>query len=86
MEGTEEIIETSKASPEQIRIVIITCMFLLAMIVIFMGFAYGSARVCNQVDGFLDSKFKCHLDYNKPKQIVPETPSFLIPNFTLRPE
>lgn len=44
--------------------VISICMILLVLIVVFLGFAYGAARVCDQVDGFLDDRFTCHLGYN----------------------
>lgn len=52
-----------KYMPYQRYIMIIGILFII-MLVVFLGYAYGSARVCNQLDGFLDDKLKCHLDYN----------------------
>jgi len=44
------------------RPIMIVLFIIMIMLVVFLGFAYGSARVCNEAGGFLDDKFECHLD------------------------
>ena len=41
----------------------------LIFAVVFLGFAFGSARTCKQNDGWLDDKFYCHLNYTRPQNI-----------------
>lgn len=53
-------------SPNTSKVVIITLIFLLILCVVFLGFAFGSARVCKQVDGVLDGSYVCHPNY-KPE-------------------
>ena len=53
----------AKFMPYQ-RYIMIVGLIIMIMLVVFLGFAYGSARVCNQLGGFLDDRFKCHLDCN----------------------
>ena len=33
-------------------------------LVAYIGYGFGAMHVCKDLDGFLDSEFKCHLDYD----------------------
>ena len=46
------------------RYIMIGGITILIFLVVFLGFAYGGMKVCSQLDGILDNKFKCHLDYS----------------------
>lgn len=53
---------------------IYVCVIILLLFVSFVGFAAGAFRVCSQVEGFLDNRFSCHLDYSAagyPKNYTP---------------
>lgn len=45
------------------RLIMIVLSIVLIMLVVFLGFAYGGLKVCNQVGGFLAEGFTCHLNY-----------------------
>lgn len=53
------------------REIIIVLFIILIMLVVFLGFAYGGLKVCNDLDGILDSSFKCHPDYKPEGAIEP---------------
>lgn len=57
------------------KCIIIASIILFLIIVGFVGFAFGAKTICNQVQGFLDHRFTCHLDYNefgRPKNWTPQ--------------
>ena len=41
-------------------------MVVLITLVVFLGYAYGGLKVCSELDGVLDSGFKCHPNYEPP--------------------
>lgn len=45
------------------REIMIVGMILLIALVIFLGVAYGGMKVCADLDGILDDKFRCHPNY-----------------------
>ncbi len=45
------------------RYIMIGGFTILIFLVVFLGFAYGGMKVCSQLDGILDNKFKCHPGY-----------------------
>ena len=57
------------------KYVVLGCLTILIISVVVLGFAYGSARVCSQVDGVLDGSFVCHPNYNA--QFKPVDPNGL---------
>ena len=66
----DDTIETDDVAKEAFRIrdklrpwnkqIMITLSIILIMLVVFMGFAMGGEVVCRDLEGLLDSKFKCH--------------------------
>lgn len=68
----------SKLSPGMIRIVIIICILLIGFLMAFMSYVYGAAKICQQVEGFLDEDFVCHISYYKNGQ-----PNFITTNYGL---
>ena len=52
-----------KFAPYQRQIMIVGTIILI-MLVVFLGVAYGGMRVCSDLDGLLDNKFKCHPNYS----------------------
>ena len=50
--------------------IMITGIIILIMLVVFLGFAYGGMKVCSDLDGVLDNKFKCHPDFYKDQLIA----------------
>ena len=52
-----------KFDPYQRQIMVVGIIILI-LLVVFLGVAYGGMRVCSDLDGLLDSKFKCHPNYN----------------------
>ena len=67
------------------RPIMIGGMIILIALVVFLGFAYGGMKVCSQLDGVLDSGFKCHPNYydNLTNQIQPYGGVINIPQFNL---
>ena len=51
-----------KFMPWRREIMIVGILILIALVV-FLGFAYGGMKVCSELDGILDDKFKCHPNY-----------------------
>lgn len=49
------------------RYIMIVGIIILIFLVVFLGYAYGGLKVCSDLDGLLDSKFKCHPNYT-PQQ------------------
>ena len=65
-EGLKELNRfRDKFMPYQ-RYIMIVGIIIMIILVVFLGYAYGSARVCNQVGGLLNNKLVCHLDCNPP--------------------
>ena len=65
----QEVVD--KVPLHQRKYVVLGCLTILIALVVVLGFAYGSARVCSQVDGILDGSFVCHPNYNtKPLTIM----------------
>lgn len=50
--------------------IMIVGILILIMLVVFLGFAYGGMKVCSDLDGVLDNKFKCHPDFYKDQLII----------------
>ncbi len=87
----EEVVEglvrlRDRLMPYQ-RPIMIGGFIILIILVVFLGFAYGGMKVCSQLDGILDSGFKCHPNYydNLTQTIEPYggaigMPQFNIPN------
>jgi len=62
---TSEMIRIrEKLLPYQ-RYIMLYGLIILIFLVVFLGFAYGGLKVCSDLDGLLDSKFKCHLDFEQ---------------------
>ena len=62
--GMERLVEWKKQLPYNIkRYIMIIGMLILIFLVVFLGVAYGGTKVCNDLDGLLDSEFKCHPNY-----------------------
>ena len=61
--------------------IMITLFIILILLVVFLGYAYGGMKVCSDLDGILDDKFKCHPNFlnQTPKLIAPE--EYAIPIF-----
>ena len=59
--------------PHQKPILYASIIFFI-FIVGFFGFATGAYTTCNQVIGFLDNRFTCHLDYypNGTIKVLPD--------------
>ena len=45
------------------REIMIVLFIILILLVVFLGYAFGGLRVCTDLDGLLDDKFKCHPNY-----------------------
>jgi len=64
--------------PNLVRYSIIILLIILIGLVCYASFIYGSARVCDDLDGVLDADLVCHLGYtieckiNNPNSIVPD--------------
>ena len=85
---TEEIIDDWGQEADRIRRkfmpyqrhIMIYGLIILIFLVVFLGYAYGGLKVCSDLDGLLDSKFKCHPNY-KPNVTNPNQP--VLPNIIL---
>lgn len=65
------------------RYIIITLFTTLIMLVVFLGIAYGGMKVCSDLDGILDSTFKCHPNfYTQQRQFDAVGMPFTILNVT----
>jgi len=53
------------------RYIMIVGLIILILLVVYLGYAMGGLKVCRDLDGLLDSKFKCHPDF-KPTPIYDE--------------
>ena len=42
------------------KYIMIGGLIILIFLVVFLGYAYGGLKVCDDLDGLLDDKFKCH--------------------------
>ncbi len=70
-----------KFMPYQRQIMIVGIIILIVLIV-FLGVAYGGMRVCSDLDGLLDSKFKCHPNYSPvTNELDSVRQPFVIPDF-----
>ena len=62
--STEKFIEDMNRFRERMapyqRYIMVIGFTVLIILVVFLGYAYGGARVCSELDGLLDSNFKCH--------------------------
>ncbi len=68
-----------KLMPWQKEIMIVGMLILIALVV-FMGFAYGGMKVCSDLDGVLDDKFRCHPNYyNDTPDVNAVGQMFMIP-------
>tara|TARA_R100000750_G_C2317183_1_gene84864 strand:- start:555 stop:869 length:315 start_codon:yes stop_codon:yes gene_type:complete len=56
------------------RPIMIWGFIILVLLVVFLGFAFGGLKVCNQLDGLLDSKFKCHPNYYNDTIVISTPP------------
>ena len=57
------------------RWIIFGSLLILILLIVFLGFIYGAARVCDQVDGIMDNGFYCHtkpMETYDPYAINPE--------------
>ena len=63
--SAEEVVRLIRKLLPYQRPIMIVGMIILIMLVVFLGFSYGGLTVCNDLDGLLDSKFKCHPNYYK---------------------
>lgn len=50
------------------REIMIVGMIILITLVVLLGVAYGGMKVCNELDGILDDKFKCHPNYTSTRE------------------
>ena len=68
-----------KLMPYQKQVMIVGMLILIALVV-FLGFAYGGMRVCSDLDGVLDDKFRCHPNYyNDTKSFDAVGQRFIVP-------
>lgn len=51
------------------RYIMIIGIIVLILLVVFLGYAYGGLKVCADLDGLLDSKFKCHPNFTATQEI-----------------
>ena len=73
--GEEVTRQLDKLLPYK-RQIMITGFIILVLLVVFMGFALGGLKVCSDLDGLLDSEFKCHPSYYNT------TPNIIGSNFS----
>ena len=67
----DEDVDITDTIPEELnrwrqkyqREIMIPLFIILIMLVVFLGYAVGAAKVCDQMGGTLDGKLKCRLDY-----------------------
>lgn len=68
------------------RYIMIGGTVILIILVVFLGYALGGLKVCNDLDGILDSKFKCHPDFINEQRKLAGVNEYglpiLVPNFT----
>ena len=55
---------------------------LFLLLIFFVGFGIGANKICSQLDGFLDNKLICHLDYYNKQQESLYDPNLLMFNLT----
>ncbi len=66
------------------RQIMIVGSIILVMLVVYLGFALGGLKVCSDLDGLLDSKFKCHPNYTTSMRNTNMVGNpFNIPNITI---
>lgn len=68
------------------KYIMIVGILMLIMIVVFLGYAYGGMKVCSELDGILDDKFKCHpyiLNQTQKIYLYGVEPLWVIPNITI---
>ena len=54
--------------------ILYSCIIIFFILLLFVGFATGAAKVCNQMAGFLDNKFHCHPGYyNQTEELINNT-------------
>ena len=58
------------------RQIMIAGFIILILLVVFLGFALGGLKVCSDLDGLLDDKFKCHPNYYNDTQSPIIEPDF----------
>ena len=68
------------------RSIMIIGIIIVIMLVVFLGYAYGGLKVCSDLDGLLDDKFKCHPNYEPPTRdnLTNVGQRFVLPNTTLK--
>lgn len=68
------------------RYIMIIGFTLLILLVVFLGFAVGGLKVCEDLDGVLDADFKCHPNYkpNETKVLPSGQPFDLQINLTIQ--
>lgn len=63
------------------REITIILFIVLIILVMFMAYAVGGLKVCSDLDGVLDSGFKCHPNYEPPKSFFDNVGQpFIIPS------
>ncbi len=61
------------------RYIMIVGFSILFILVVLLGVAYGGMKVCSDLDGVLDNKFKCHPDYYANQTIIVNmVPQFIV--------
>ena len=65
------------------RYLMIILFIVLIMLVVYLGYAYGGLKVCSDLDGILDSDFKCHPDFNPVKRFDSVGMPFTLPNISV---
>ena len=84
---TECLVEWKNNLPyNKKRYIMIVGFTILIFLVVFLGYAYGGMKVCSNLDGLLDSEFKCHPNYYTnltQTNIDMVGQSFTLPNYTI---
>jgi len=85
--GWEELMRIRDKFMPYHRYIMIVGFTILIFLVIFLGFAYGGMKVCSELDGILDDKFKCHPNVTSSKITINNVgQSFIIPNIIVENE
>ena len=71
----------NRVPPHITRVIIYVSILLLVGMLCYLSYIVGSAKVCKNLDGFLDSNLKCHIQNNKDKYGVNQVDSIDTNNF-----
>ena len=62
---SEELDRVREMAMPYHRYIMIIGTITLIFLLVFLGYAYGGLKICSDLDGLLDDKFKCHPGFFK---------------------